>query len=97
VVLLIRRKNAQCAWKVNVVHGGGVEIIAVSEIYEVCVSLECGGKHQMQKKYMEVCTVQYRIRCSLCRLIILLSSWCRAAVFFSASGAAVSQVVLTVK
>jgi hypothetical protein len=31
--------------------------------------------------------VQYT-RCSLFRLIILLSTWCRAAAFFSASGAA---------
>jgi hypothetical protein len=30
--------------------------------------------------------VQYT-RCSLCRLIRLLSTWCRAATFFSASGA----------
>jgi hypothetical protein len=32
-------------------------------------------------------------RCSLCRLIRLLSTWCRAAEFLSASGAALSQEV----
>jgi hypothetical protein len=37
------------------------------------------------------------IRCSLCRLIRLLSTWCRAAAFFSASAAALSQEVPTVK
>jgi hypothetical protein len=36
-------------------------------------------------------------RCSLCRLIRVLSTWCRAAAFFSASGAALSQEVPTVK
>jgi hypothetical protein len=36
-------------------------------------------------------------RCSMCRLIRLLSTWCRAAAFFSASGAALSQEVPTVK
>jgi hypothetical protein len=37
------------------------------------------------------------IRRSLCRLIRLLSTWRRAAAFFSASGAALSQEVPTVK
>jgi hypothetical protein len=36
-------------------------------------------------------------RCSLCRLLRLLSTWCHAAAFFSASGAALSQEVPTVK
>jgi hypothetical protein len=36
-------------------------------------------------------------QCSLCRLIRLLSTWCRAAAFFSASGATLSQEVPTVK
>jgi hypothetical protein len=40
--------------------------------------------------------VQYT-RCSLCRLIRHLSAWCRAAAFFSASGAALSQLIPTVK
>jgi hypothetical protein len=40
--------------------------------------------------------VQYT-RCSLCRLIRFLSTWCRAAAFFSASGAALSQEIPTVK
>jgi hypothetical protein len=40
--------------------------------------------------------VQYT-RFSLCRLITILSTWCRAAAFFSASGAALSQEVPTVK
>jgi hypothetical protein len=35
--------------------------------------------------------------CSSCRLIRLLSTWCRAAAFFSASGAALSQEVAMVK
>jgi hypothetical protein len=35
--------------------------------------------------------------CSLCRLIRLLSTWCRVAAFFSASGAALSQEVPAVK
>jgi hypothetical protein len=35
--------------------------------------------------------------CSLCRLIRLLSTWCRAAAFFSASGAALSQEIPTAK
>jgi hypothetical protein len=35
-------------------------------------------------------------RCSLCRLIRLLSTWCRAAAFFSASGATPSQEIPTV-
>jgi hypothetical protein len=35
-------------------------------------------------------------RCSLCRLIRLLSTWCRAAAFFSTSGPALSQEVPTV-
>jgi hypothetical protein len=39
----------------------------------------------------------YNKRCSLCRLIRLLSTWCRAAAFFSASGATLSQEVPTVK
>jgi hypothetical protein len=40
--------------------------------------------------------VQYT-RCSLCRLIRLLSTLCRAAPFFSASDAALSQEIPTVK
>jgi hypothetical protein len=36
-------------------------------------------------------------RCSLCRLIRLLSTWCRAAAFFSAIGAALSEEDPTVK
>jgi hypothetical protein len=40
--------------------------------------------------------VQYT-RCSLCRLIRLLSKWCREAAFFSASGAALPQEIPTVK
>jgi hypothetical protein len=40
--------------------------------------------------------VQYA-RCSLCRLIRLLSTWCRAEAFFSASGAAISQEIPMVK
>jgi hypothetical protein len=36
-------------------------------------------------------------RCSLCRLVSLLGTRCRAAEFFSASGAALSQEVPTVK
>jgi hypothetical protein len=35
--------------------------------------------------------------CSLCRIIRLLSTWCRAAAFFSASAAALSQEIPTVK
>jgi hypothetical protein len=34
-------------------------------------------------------------RCSLCRLIRLLSMWCRASAFLSASGTALSQEVPT--
>jgi hypothetical protein len=40
--------------------------------------------------------VQYT-RCSLCRLIRLLSTWCRAAAFFLASDAALSHEIPTVK
>jgi hypothetical protein len=40
--------------------------------------------------------VQYT-RCSLCRFIRLHSKWCRAAAFLSASGAALSQKIPTVK
>jgi hypothetical protein len=36
-------------------------------------------------------------RCSLCRPIRLRSTWCRAAVFFSANAVALSQEVPTVK
>jgi hypothetical protein len=37
------------------------------------------------------------IECSLCRLLRLLSTWCRAAAFFSASGVALSQEIPAVK
>jgi hypothetical protein len=40
--------------------------------------------------------VQYTRR-SLCRLIRVLSMWCRTAAFFSASGAALSQKIPKVK
>jgi hypothetical protein len=40
--------------------------------------------------------VQYT-RCSLFRLIRLLSRWCRTTGYFSASGASLSQEIPTVK
>jgi uncharacterized protein YegP (UPF0339 family) len=40
-------KAAKYAWKGIAMHGDNVEIIAVSEIYKVCVSLECGAKRQI--------------------------------------------------
>jgi hypothetical protein len=46
--------------------------------------------------YLLLCG-EHTTRFSLCRLIRVLSMWCRAASFFSASGAALSQEVPMVK
>jgi hypothetical protein len=47
--------------------------------------------------YRKISSLCIYTRCSLCRLIRFLSTWLRGAVFFSASGAALSQEVPTIK
>jgi hypothetical protein len=55
------------------------------QAYQTCV-VPCGGIFLL-----------FYTPCLLCRLIELLSAMCGSAAFFSASGAALSQEVPTVK
>jgi hypothetical protein len=79
------------AWHIYNFHGMHPVVLSYSKVYLGSVQIV---PQQQSNTTTRNCTY---IRYSLCRLIRLLSMWCPVAAFFSASGAALSQEIPTVK